>query len=176
MKQIFTRWGIFMTKHDCPECLISECKDIIIKNGKCLKFATDNISSASHRLYRGLILPALTEALGESNNQYVHDFILKPEWIYRQTGNYYFKVDKFDDIPIKHQGDCRVITIINSSGVHGLHVDTKIVGFIPSMANFTRAETKDFFRFCEVLLEEIGGAIPTDQNQEYKLLRGKVLK
>jgi len=166
-----------MIKHDCPECLISECKDIIIKNGKCLKFATDNIKSSQHRLYRGLILPALTEALGESNNQYVHDFILKPEWIYRQIGKYYIPISCYADIPEKHRATARINServTIDKFGEPCTEI--QFYGYVPSMGNFTRAETKDYFRFCEVLLEEIGGAIPTDQNQEYNLLRKKVMK
>jgi len=163
-----------MYKHDCPECLILDCKDIIIKNGRCLKFATDNIKSSQHRFYRGLILPALTEALGESNNQYVHDFILKPEWIYRQTGEYYFKVEEYSDIPVKHQSSARILSeyIYKESPVIK---ECNIYGYVPSMSNFTRAETKDYFIFCEVLLEEIGGQIPTADNQEYNLLRKKIL-
>lgn len=163
-------------KIDCPSCLITECKDITIKDGKCLNYATDNIKSSQHRFYRGLILPALTEALGESNNQFAHEFILKPEWIYRQTGFYYFKTDNFDAIPVKHQDSARILTIPYTLHNNPLIEKELVKGYIPSMANFTRAETKDYFRFCEVLLEEIGGAIPTDQNQEYKLLREKVLK
>jgi len=164
-----------MYKHDCPECLILECKDIIIKNGRCLKFATDNISSASHRLYRGLILPALAEALGESNNQYCHDFILKPEWIYRQTGEYYFKVEEYSDIPVKHQSSARILSEYIYKESPAVK-ECNIYGYIPSMASFSKSEVKDYFKFCSILLEEIGGCIPIDQSQEYKLLADRVMK
>jgi len=162
-----------MYKHECPECLTKDCKNINIKNGKCLSFITDNISSASHRLYRGLILPALTEALGESNNQYAHEFILKPEWIYRQTGHYFYGVANFDDIPVKHQSSSRVIT--DDIRIGGL-IKKIISGYVPSMSKFTKKETKDYFTFCDTMLEEIGGSIPISDNQEYKMLRDKVLK
>ena len=164
---------------NCPTCtkfVLNECtvKNQNIKDGKCTHIITNNISGMQHRFFRGLILPALTESLGESNNQYVHDFILKPEWIYRQTGEYYFKVEEYSDIPVKHQSNARILSeyIYKESPVVK---ECNIYGYVPSMANFTRAETKDYFRFCEVLLEEIGGQIPTADNQEYNLLRKKVL-
>jgi hypothetical protein len=119
----------------------------------------------------------LTEALGESNNQYVHDFILKPEWIYRQIGKYYIPISCYADIPEKHRATARINServTIDKFGEPCTEI--QFYGYVPSMGNFTRAETKDYFRFCEVLLEEIGGAIPTDQNQEYNLLRKKVMK
>jgi hypothetical protein len=44
------------------------------------------------------------------------------------------------------------------------------------MAAFTKKETKEYFLYCETMLEEIGGQIPTDSNQEYKQLRERILK
>ena len=166
---------------NCPSCtkfVLNECtvKNQNIKDGKCTHIITNNISGMQHRFYRGLILPALTESLGESNLQYTHDFILKPEWIYRQTGEYYFKVNNYNEIPEKYQGNARIITVDGYTIKNNKTVETVLIkGYVPSMANFTRAETKDYFKFCEVLLEEIGGAIPTDQNQEYQILRKKVI-
>jgi hypothetical protein len=122
-----------------------------------------------------MLLPALTEALGESNNQYCHEFILKPEWIYRQTGEYYYQVNKFDDIPVKHQSSARILSdyIYAESPVVK---ECIIYGYVPSMAAFTKKETKEYFLYCETMLEEIGGQIPTDSNQEYKQLRERILK
>jgi hypothetical protein len=135
----------------------------------------DDISYSQHKLYRSFLLPALTEALGESNNQYCHEFILKPEFIYRQTGEYYYKVEKFDDIPVKHQNSARILSgyIYAESPVVK---ECIIYGYVPSMAAFTKKETKEYFIYCETMLEEIGGQIPTDSNQEYKQLRERVLK
>jgi len=168
----------------CEKCTLfindscTRLSSLSIIDGKCSKFNPDDISTAQHRFYRGLILPALTEALGETNNQYVHEFILKPEFIYRQTGEYYYKVEKFDDIPVKHQSSSRVITeIIEMVTPEQEYFNkTEIIGYIPSMASFTKAETKDYFKFCETMLEEIGGQIPTESNQEYRTLRERVLK
>ena len=167
-----------MYKHECPECLAKDCKNINISNGRCLNYITDNISSASHRFYRGLLLPALTEAMGETNNQYVHEFILKPEWIYRQVGDYYYPVTDFDDIPIKHQSSARFITRNEKILDRNNQTSTILtfVGYIPSMASFTKAETKDYFLFCETMLMEIGGQIPTADNQEFANLRSKIIK
>lgn len=161
---------------NCKSCIkfvLNECtiKNVHINDGKCLHFDDNNISLQQHKFYRSLLLPALTDALGETNNQYVHEMILKPELIYRQTGEYYFKVDKFDDIPVKHQKGSRFICFNNTENKRDL-----VLGYIPSMANFTKKETKDYFLFCETMLLEIGGHIPTDSNQEYKQLRERVLK
>jgi len=130
----------------------------------------DDISYSQHKLYRSFLLPALTEALGESNNQYCHEFILKPEWIYRQIGEYFYPITNFEDIPVKHQKSARIIT---------LFADTKhpfLAGYVPSMAAFTKKETKEYFLYCETMLEEIGGSIPIDCNQEYSQLRTQVIR
>lgn len=158
---------------DCPECLRKNACKIEIKNGKCINYTLDNISYAQHRLYRGILLPAITEAMGESNNQYVHDFILKPEWIYRSSGKYYILVNYYSEIPEKHQGTARIIERTN---FENNKLNVKIIGYIPSMAKFTRAETKDYLKFCECILDEINGNIPVEHNQEYSKLRSKVLK
>jgi len=166
-------------KANCKNCLkySSGCtvKEISIVDGKCIDIVTNDISYSQHRLFRGLILPALAEAMGETNNQYVHDFILKPEWIYRQTGKYFIPVNNYNEIPDKHKGKCREI-IEYSEGHEGEPKCSLIIGYIPSMSQFTKADTKSFFLFCETLLEEIDGSIPTEQSQEYKQLRERVLK
>jgi len=168
---------------NCPTCtkfVLNECiiKNVNIKDGKCTHIITNDISGQQHRFYRGLLLPALTEALGETNNQYAHEFILKSEWIYRKTGEYFYKVEKFDDIPVKHQSTGRIITeIIEMVTPEQTYFNkTEIIGYIPSMANFTKSETKDYFKFCETMLEEIGGQIPTSDNQEYSQLRTQVIR
>jgi hypothetical protein len=160
---------------NCKECLRKDKCVIDIVDGRCINYTLDNISHAQHRLFRSIMLPALTDALGESNNQYVHDMILKPEFIYRNTGEYYYKVESYKDIPEKHQGTARILSdyIYAESPVAK---ECIVYGYIPSMSKFTKKETKDYFLFCMTLLEEIGGSIPIDQNQEYKLLRQKVLK
>jgi len=165
----------------CEKCTLfinDSCtllNSLSIIDGRCSKFNPDDISTAQHRFYRGLILPALTEALGETNNQYVHDFVLKPEWVYRKTGGYYFEVNDYSEIPAKHQGNARILSeyIYKESPCVK---ECNIYGYIPSMASFTKAETKDYFKFCETMLEEIGGQIPTESNQEYRTLRERVLK
>ena len=153
-------------KTNCPKCQKAQSCIIDISDGKCLNYSPDDISYAQHRLYRGILLPALTEAMGETNNQYCHEMILKPEWIYRLTGNYYFKVEKFDDIPVKHQTSARIISKYLQ----------RVCGYIPSMASFSKSEVKDYFLFCETMLMEIGGQIPTESNQEYANLRSKIIK
>ena len=151
----------------CPDCKNKDVCKINISNGRCINYITDNITHAQHRLYRGILLPALTDAMGETNNQYVHDFIIKTEWIYRQTGNYYFEVKDYSEIPAKHQGNARILS-------NGKPNKMSIYGYVPSMANYTKQETKDYLKFCEILLEEVGGNIPMSDNQEYINLKKKL--
>lgn len=158
---------------NCPECLKQYNCKADIRNGKCVNYSPDNVSYAQHRLFRGLLLPAITEAMGESNNQYTHDYILKPEWIYRATGKYYLQVNGYNDIPVKHQGSARIIDRVN---FENNKLDVKIIGYIPSMAKFTKKEAKDYIRFCEIILEEVSGNIPLEYTAEYSTLRQRVLK
>jgi hypothetical protein len=150
---------------NCPECLTQNCTgNIVIKNGQCLSFRPDKISLLSHRLYRGLILPALCDFMGETNRQYTHDFKIKPEFVYRQTGEYYYKFDKYEDIPVKHQKDSKI------------WIEGNIFAMIPSMKTFTKKETKDFLLFTDALLFEIGGNIDPENNTEYMTLKSGLLK
>lgn len=158
---------------DCPECLKNNSCKVDVRNGKCINYSPDNVSYAQHRLFRGILLPALTEAMGESNNQYTHDFILKPEWIYRQTGKYYYPVNDYNEIPEKHQGSARTVDRVNFKE-NELRVN--VIGYIPSMAKFSKAEAKDYIRFCEIILEEVSGNIPAEYSAEYNTLRQRVLK
>lgn len=161
----------------CPECqrfINDKCtalNNMQILNGTCNKFSPDNISTLQHRFYRGLLVPAIALGMGEQNNNFVHEMILKPEWIYRQTGEYYFKVNRFDEIPEKHQKSSRFIMVHNRA-----QSQQSVIGYIPSMSKFTKNETKEYFKFCEIVLEEIGGQIPKSNEQEYSSLRDRLLK
>lgn len=166
-------------KINCPECLKNSNCRVDIQNGKCINYSPDNISYAQHRMFRGILLPAICNAMGESNNQYCHDFILKPEWINRKSGEYFIPVTDYNEIPEKHQGSARVIT----EDVEFIHSETGEVikrtivkGYVPSMARFTKAESKDYLKFCEMILEEVSGHIPAIEEQEYNTLRNRVLK
>ena len=154
-----------MIKIDCPACVSKRCDKATIRDGRCTGFAPDSISYAQHRFYRGIILPAICDFMGESNHQFCHDFRLKPEWIYRQTGRYYYVFESYGDIPEKHQKDSK---IWQPEGCN-------FFAMIPSMKTFTKAETKDYLKFCDSLLYEIGGGISEENSQEYRTLRDRVL-
>ncbi len=166
-------------KINCPECLKNSNCRVDIQNGKCINYSPDNISYAQHRMFRGILLPAICLAMGESNNQYCHDFILKPEWICRKSGEYFIPVTDYNEIPEKHQGSARVITrmfdVVNTTTGASQEME-KVVGYVPSMAKYTRPEAKDYLRFCETILEEVSGRIPESEEQEYNTLRNRVLK
>lgn len=148
-------------KINCPECLRKENCNPDIHNGKCVSMRTDNIKAAYHRLYRGFILPAIVEAMGETNPNYVHGFILKPEWLTRAIGEPAYYYDSFNDMPEKYQTSGR--TFKSDMGGYG---------HVPSMKTFTMKETKEYLKFCEHLLYiEISGHIPEDIQHEYKQAR-----
>ena len=155
-------------KTNCPDCQRQQNCNPDIYNGKCKNMRNDNIRLAHHRLYRGFILPSITEAMGETNSNYVHEFILKPEFIFRQTGKYYYEFKTFNDIPAKWQD-------------YGRIEDHSIVGYwtaVPSMKTFTIKETMDYLRFCENLLYvEIGGSMKEeDEGEKYQDVRERVFK
>jgi len=155
-------------KTECPEC--SKEKNNIcraeIRNGKCLNFAPDSISYAQHRLYRGIILPAICEAMGEINFQYVHDFVLKPRYLHQINGTAFYEYEEYNQIPDKHQGTGKIWQLDN--GHYAL---------IPSMGKFTKKETKEFLEFCErFLFLDLQGYIKPTDNKEYEALRRRVLK
>lgn len=147
-------------KTNCPECLRKENCNPDIHNGKCMSMRTDNIKKSQHALYRGFILPAIVDAMGETNPNYVHEFILKTEWLSRTTGYPYLYYEHYNDIPVKYQeGNARI---------------ERSIGFlvVPSMKTFTQKETKEYLQFCLNLLHvELNGAILEEKQHEYKQAR-----
>ena len=153
-------------KTNCPECQRQQNCNPDIYNGKCKNMRNDNIRLAQHRLYRGFILPSITEAMGETNGNYVHEFILKPEYIDRKTGRRELWFASFNDMPERYQTSGRTFPLDNG------------YGHIPSMKTFTIKETMDYLRFCENLLYvEIGGKMKEeDEGEKYQDVRGRVFK
>lgn len=155
---------------NCKQCLKfidNKCsvRDIEIIDGRCKNEIRDSISYQQHRMYRGLLLPAICEAMGETNNNYVHEFILKPEWIERKTGERELWYSTFDDIPKKYQ---------ESGGARIFRINPCNFGVVPSMSTFTKQETKEYFTFCDYLLHiELNEAI---QDKEYYELKARLLK
>ena len=153
---------------NCPECLNfhnSKCnaREISIVNGKCLSEKRDSIKWYMHKYYRGYLLPAITDGMGETNTQYVHDFILKPEWIERSTGKRYLQYDNYNDIPAKYtkDGGANIYRFNNGNSY----------AVLPSMSTFTIAEAKEFLHFCEHVLNiEIGldTMQPDEEHQSYR--------
>lgn len=161
---------------NCPQCkkfIDDKCtvlNSLQILNGACNKYSPDDISYLQHRMYRGILLPAITEGMGETNDNFTHELILKPEFIYRATGEYFFKVNCFDEIPAKHQKSARFIMSHTRA-----QSQNSIIGYVPSMGKFTKTETKEYFKFCEKVLEEIGASIADKDNQEYESLKERLL-
>lgn len=149
---------------NCPECLkVNNCR-INVKNGKCENYEIDNIKYYQHRYYRGCLLPSITEAMGEISNQYVHDFKLKPYWLFETIGSAYYEYADYSEIPQKFQESAKIWQLDNSH-----------YAVIPSMSRFTIKEGKSFIQFCEKLLfVELNSHIKTDVQDEAKYLKGKL--
>jgi len=151
---------------NCPECLTKNCKNATISNGKCLNFSPDNIKYYQHKFYRSILLPEITDAMGEISTQYVHDFKLKPLWIFNLTGNAFYEYEKYMDIPDKYRKSERAKIWI---------LDNTHFAVIPSMSGFTIKEAKSFIEFCEKLLfMDLQGSIRRENESEYVMLKGKI--
>lgn len=151
-------------KIDCPECLnVNNCR-ISIKDGKCQNFDIDKIQYWQHKYYRSILLPSITDAMGELSSQYVHDFILKPRWLFDTTGQAFYQYEKYVDIPVKFQNSAKIWQLDNGN-----------FAVIPSMSKFTIAESRSFIKFCEqILYIDLSGHILKDLQDEAKRIRGKI--
>ena len=158
-----------MINADCPNCLnfnkSCQKQDISIIDGKCQQYNPNDIKYHIHQYYRGALLPAICNAMGESNQQYTHDRIIKPEWIYSKTGKYYFEVSGYNDIPNKYYNACQIM----------VDADGQVLGYIPSMSKFTQKEAREFILFCEnILFCDLGAGMNLSDNQ--KNSRGRIFK
>ena len=149
---------------DCPECLKNMSCKVIIKNGKCLHYEIDNIKYYQHKYYRSCLLPSITEAMGETSNQYTHDFKLKPFWLHDTIGNAFYEYENYNDIPAKFQESGKIWQLDNGN-----------YAVIPSMSRFTIKEAKSFIEFCEKLLfVDLNGHINIKVQDEAAYYKGKM--
>jgi hypothetical protein len=106
--------------------------------GKLIHLQFDNADSPSfflHKYYRGYLLPDLATAYGEADQEYVHRYFLKKDFLF-------IAIDKLDDIPSKHK---------DRPTIYIKEIDGKVVvqGYAPSTGDITHQEMKEFILKCE---------------------------
>lgn len=158
---------------NCPACLkfinnTCSLKEISIKDGKCLNEIQDNIKYYQHKYFHGILLPEITDALGESSQSYVKRFILKPRWIAESNGQPFYTYEQYKDIPDKF--------IKNGSSIWQLDESyNNYYAVIPSMSGFTIKEAKSFISFCEkFLFYDLQGCIRQENNADYKFYKDRL--
>ena len=103
--------------------------------GECVYEIVDKAQYFQHKYYRGFVLPDITFAMGEISQDNIH-IELKKEFLFRKVdGNY-------ESIPKKHRSRCIIVTQVAD-------IVDEIVGYIPSTANLTYNEMKEFIDKCE---------------------------
>lgn len=106
--------------------------------GKYIHLQFDNADSPAfflHKYFRGYLLPDLATAYGEADNEYVHRYLLKKDFLF-------IPIDKLDDIPAKHR---------DRPTIYIKEIDGKVVvqGYSPSTGDITHKEMKEFILKCE---------------------------
>jgi hypothetical protein len=155
---------------DCKLCLkfienVCTVKEISIIDGKCKNEIQDNIKYYQHKYFHGILLPEITDALGESSQSYVKRFILKPRWLHQTYGVAFFEYKTYEDIPPKY--------IKNGSSIWQLENGNYAV--LPSMSGFTIKEAKLFIDFSEkFLFLDLQGCIRQENNSDYKFYKERL--
>lgn len=104
--------------------------------GECTYEIIDKVKYFQHKYYRGFLLPDITFAMGEVDQEQVH-IELKKDFLFK-------KIDSgdYNDIPKKHRSrSIIVVQVVDLADV--------VVGYIPSTANLTYKKMKEFIEKCE---------------------------
>jgi hypothetical protein len=120
-----------------------------------------------HKYFHGFVLPQICMGMGESNLDYVCEFVLKEQLLF-------VSIESERDIPSKHSSRCRIISErhIDSNG----EVKTKLLGYIPSRSVLTFKEYKDFIIKCEEIRDGLTDwMIPLEELDEMRIIRKKAM-
>jgi hypothetical protein len=109
-----------------------------------------------HQAYRGHLLPAIMEGMGEvqdkENRARIHKWI---KWEYMGV-----KCEKIEDIP---ENITRKQLVI---------IDGKLKGYVPSMAHIKQELAKGFIQYCEYKAAEVQGHI----KDNYEKIRKEIFR
>jgi len=102
-----------------------------------------------HKYYRGYLLLAVADAMGERDTDYCHLF-LKKKYLYRKMET---ETATLRDIPAKHRGHALIIMR-----------EEIIIGYVPSTADITYKEFNEYILKVENLLfVDLGGCLSADK-------------
>jgi hypothetical protein len=114
-----------------------------------------------HKYFHGYLLRDIAEAQGEVDLWYLKHMVLKSKFLFHIVGAH-------DEIPSRYKKNCRIITNIVPDETNGEH--EIIVGFIPSLADLTYDDMRDFIIKCEFLLfEDLQGHLGCGSNKQEAL-------
>ena len=109
----------------------------------------NSVQHFQHKYLYGYLLPDITHAMGETDSEYVKQFILKPKFLLWQIPD-----GDFRKIPSKHMSGCRICTNINPDG------EEVVIGYIPSTSKLNFDEMAKFIQDCEnFLLLDCNGSV-----------------
>jgi hypothetical protein len=97
-----------------------------------------------HKYYRGYLLPDITRALGEMDQEYVHRYILKKQFLFKEMK----ELNKISMIPQKYRAKCVMYTAKVKKDNKEFDV---VYGYSPSIADLTFREFYDYIIQCEHL-------------------------
>jgi hypothetical protein len=122
--------------------------------GEVVFEVVDKVAYFQHKYLHGFLLPDIMDALGETDPEYVKQFILKPKFLFRP-------VTDWKEIPNKYANKCRIII-----------EDNKVTGYVPSTTTLKYDEMKAFLVECEnFLFYGLNGSIGVEKQEDAKLCR-----
>ena len=114
-----------------------------------------------HKYFHGYVLPQICEAMGEKDQDYVKEFVLKEQKLFRA-------VESFRQIPVKHRKKLRTISEPYPDHVTG-EIKHRLVGYVPSTTVIDFSEMRDFILWCEDIRDGmIDWSILKDQKDKYE--------
>jgi hypothetical protein len=120
----------------------------------------DSVQHFQHKYLYGFLLPDVAFALGETDIEYVKQFILKPKFLFRALPDGDWK-----QIPAKYASKCRII-------VDG----EKVRGYIPSTSALKFDEMDKFLKDCENFLTlELNGCVGMAKENQVEALECRKL-
>lgn len=156
--------------------LFIESRDLSKFNGQKVEVIIVPIGSPEyfqHKYYRGYLLPAIAEAMGERDESYVHLF-LKSKYLLT-------KCNHVDEIPksqlrrgiyVAQLNDLLNMSVSLSKYITGAiivsDIEGNLCGWIPSLALVTSEKMKKFIYDCENFLTEIGGSLTVEAMEARK--------
>ena len=137
--------------------------------GEVIFEIVDKVQHFQHRYYRGYLLPDVTFALGEIDQSYVHEFILKPKFLARKIEDH-----DWHNIPNKHRSNCRIITrIITNQGGEKEEVPDE---YCPSTGVLTYDEMAQYIKDVENFLTlELNGCVGMSAGQDFEKQQAEAL-